>query len=649
MSIVRLPSVQVDIVREDHLDATQGVALSLLSEPFNITDLGVLTVIVDGGAPQPIVFNVADFSDIAAATMAEVLLVVGGTLAGAFPQDQGGRLAIVSNTFGSTSSIEITTEPPRNAPTPGDSFQYVAGPHFGVDATGGVFLVNAVPEDGELSVETTASIEFEITDTAGVAPAPAQFQIEVNGVLAYDGPGAGFQPGFGGSFLLVDAATRHVTVTPAIMWDSDAVIVVRVIIGTPAFDETYSFRVDDTTAPGIASIISQDINRIRLTFTDDVLQVDPFGAGDALNPANYFFIATTIPGAAVVPVRVDTVNSRSVDITTDIPLTFGSGYNLTVLGVFDTDENVFVTAPANALDFDAFTPPYPPTRRFYLSEMLPVMNFSEDATGDLRRFVAVIQEVTNLLLYDADRWVGILDSELIPEDMLDAALASLGDPFGRFDLTASQKRQLLDLLVAIYKLKGTGQGIIAVILFFLGIDVAINTFNGEGWELAGESTDRVIVFVDAATPAIGVLFEEVPMYFADQLTVELNGVIVAQQISNTRTSLIGDELNSDLYGDGWPPAILGPDQAGLYSFEVISGVNLTRAQAEGIVFLANYMKPAHTHLLRIIQPNAPDFDTRGLGVPVVGIDSGNVFIDHVELGLSNLGSLGLSAGNFTLH
>jgi phage tail-like protein len=57
----------------------------------------------------------------------------------------------------------------------------------------------------------------------------------------------------------------------------------------------------------------------------------------------------------------------------------------------------------------------------------------------------------------------------------------------------------------------------------------------------------------------------------------------------------------------------------LYSFVIDSPVALTPEQYERIVFIANYMKPAHTHLIEVVEPGA------------------TVDPDHVELGLSRLG------------
>jgi len=57
----------------------------------------------------------------------------------------------------------------------------------------------------------------------------------------------------------------------------------------------------------------------------------------------------------------------------------------------------------------------------------------------------------------------------------------------------------------------------------------------------------------------------------------------------------------------------------LYSFKIVSPIALTEEQRKRITDIANYMKPAHTHLIEIEEPEVP------------------LVIDDWELGLSELG------------
>jgi hypothetical protein len=167
-------------------------------------------------------------------------------------------------------------------------------------------------------------------------------------------------------------------------------------------------------------------------------------------------------------------------------------------------------------------------------------------------------------------------------------LYSLGNPFAEFDLSEIDKRRLIQVLVSIYKLKGTARGIIDVIRFFLGIEVTVEVLNDfDAWELTEEGAD----------------------------------------------ASVGNELSDD-NSDAPDAAELGPNEAGIYSFVINSpSVILTDEQRSRITSIAELMKPGHTHLIRITDPTP------------------EVPIDHVELGLSELGSSvgGEWAGSFILH
>ncbi len=72
--LVQLPSVQIDNVREDRGDATQGTVLSSNAQPYALTTSQTLIVAVDGGSGQTVTFYTVDFDDIAAAVIPAVLL-----------------------------------------------------------------------------------------------------------------------------------------------------------------------------------------------------------------------------------------------------------------------------------------------------------------------------------------------------------------------------------------------------------------------------------------------------------------------------------------------------------------------------------------------------------------------------------------------
>lgn len=181
------------------------------------------------------------------------------------------------------------------------------------------------------------------------------------------------------------------------------------------------------------------------------------------------------------------------------------------------------------------------------------------ARGDFQLWIECLQEPLELLLCLLDHFTDLADPDLAPEYAVDAMLVDLGNQF-KFVLSLDEKKKLVKTLLPIYQQKGTDVGIENVINFFMGLEVDVVSLNApsEIWEL---------------------------------------GV---------------DELGFDTY--------LGPsDLYLLYSFKIVSLVELTPQQIQWIIDIANYMKPAHTHLLVIETPEDP------------------IFIDDWELGLSELG------------
>lgn len=188
---------------------------------------------------------------------------------------------------------------------------------------------------------------------------------------------------------------------------------------------------------------------------------------------------------------------------------------------------------------------------------LPELNRREDQTGDLRRFLSCLQEVTDLLLHDIDRFTDFLDPDLAPDPVLDLMLGELGNPFA-FDLSVVDKRRLLNVLVAMYREKGTARGITNAIRFFLGLEVQITAYAGEALTL-GES----------------------------------------------------------LLGEDW---VLGPSSSfAALAFEVASPRVLAAEERRRLRQIVDYLKPAHTHFARLVEPVPPEV------------------VDHVELGISELG------------
>lgn len=585
---VIVPSVQLDLVREDLGNATQGTVAAGSSEPYALSNGQTLTVAVDGGGPQTVTFLAVDFDDISQATAAEVAAILNGGsgLTGATADGSGGTLSISTDTYGSGGSIQVTGGT-ANAVL---GFSTSAVP--GTDYTAVVQPINRIPEDGEVLVPRDSNVEIELHDSGGTAPATGGVVVYINGVTAYDGGAGGFQAGYSGSTSNPDAATLRIVVNPSADFSSDITVTVRVTESVSSLDTTYSFTTADETAPTVLSAEARDKAVVRLAFDEPVRQIAASNSDDALNPSNYTFTGQSVPYVAVTPVSVATVDASTVDITLDVELGFGVDYLITVQNVADIVGNV-ITAPNNTASFTALVAEGPLGRRFRYLELLPQVNRTEDQTGELALWAACIQDVIWLLLGEIDRWATILDPDTAPEDFVDAMLADLGNPFQFVDLSLSDKRRLLRVLVDIYKAKGTEQGIIAVVLFLLGLTITITVFNGLGWELAAADSPTL----DGQNPPAGP----------------------------------GDELSSTTTEPA-DAAELGPGERRLlYTFNVVSPIALTAEQRSRIEDIVDLMKPAHTHLGRIIEPDTAEV------------------IDHVELGLSELGQTGGPSGTWQLH
>jgi len=87
--------------------ATAGTRIGNVAETYAITDAWHLDIKVDGGATQVVTFNTADFGDIGAAELAEVVTLVNADTTGLVASPSGGFLLLTSDTKGTGSSIQI--------------------------------------------------------------------------------------------------------------------------------------------------------------------------------------------------------------------------------------------------------------------------------------------------------------------------------------------------------------------------------------------------------------------------------------------------------------------------------------------------------------------------------------------------------------
>lgn len=687
MSSEQLPSVRVDDVRIDHGNATRGSVTCDNDELYALADGDTLLVAVDGGGAQTITFNAVDFDDIAQATAQEVVdVIVNGLVGGAAVVD-GLAVTVYTDTYGATGSIQVTGGTANTA----SKLNFATSLQSGQDATG-LLLVNRIPEPGETGYQVDDVVQLNIVSATGAAVALAEIDVYLDAALAYAGGGGGFQAGFTGPSSAVsspDAATRRIVIDPTLDLSPSTEVTVRVVVGTPAFDESYTFTTEDTVSPEISTILATSKKTVRVTFNEAMRATDATASDDVLNPDNWTLTRNppvNTPAVSVEVVSVAEVDSSTFDLTTDIELTFGIEYLLTLVNATDLSGNV-ISATATDLPFDAFVPDFPEGRDFELWTMIPEVNRSEDDTGDLARTIAVFQEVVNVLLSEMDEFPNILDPDFAPEPFLDAMLLDLGNPFDFVELEEIDKRRLIQTLVPIYQLKGTGKGIIDTIQFLLGITVTLNVFNtGAFWVLGSSDVTQarlvssnaetfalvdgqtLIIRLDDVDPNHTVTFNTADFAaigaataqeVADVITADVPGVtagavpdgtVIIQRDDRgvgTAVQVMGGTANPALgfsttavRGSGTEhsdvsalgdTSVLGPGTSRQrYTYEIISPIALTSDQRDKIEQIATYMHPAHCHLLRIVEPTT------------------DVPIDHLELGASELGG-SAGPGTWTLH
>jgi phage tail-like protein len=545
-----------------------------------------------------------------------------------------------------------------------------------IAGSGAPFISNEVPTAGQgegvagpAPLDTTA-IDFDLFGL-GSHINLGSIAVTINGTPAI--VGGAIQSGFHGS-IGASAEITHVTIAPNISFASNSIVTVSVSaanLSPHTNTRTWTFQVADTTAPVMSSIQALATRQLRITWSKVVDADDPVGPHDALNPALYYvqavqpenltpvvtggpvgpLIYSPAPYITVVSVAVVPSESSSVvDIFTSDELTPGITYLVTEVGVADLAGNFETSVTATT----SFVPPVPVGRALNLYRLMPLMNRQEDVTQDLLRFLNCLQEPTGLLLHDVDTWTNIFNFNLADDAFLSAILADLGNPFP-FVLSTESKRQLIAILVAIYKQKGTAIGIINAVRFFLGLTITIGTYDSSGEWILGESIlgEDPISFPagnNASITRIGLTtqysvtgltgidpsFTETTIKFEGAANLNFDTTVAIATVtgptsltfflaggyaSDTNNGFISWQVTDDA-SIFTGSAVLGPGGSyALYAFTIISSIALTAAQEEQIEFIANYMKPAHTHLIGIVVPTSPPtYDPVELGISELGED-----------------------------
>jgi phage tail-like protein len=308
--------------------------------------------------------------------------------------------------------------------------------------------------------------------------------------------------------------------------------------------------------PHLVGAQARSLRTVLVSFDGPVRQAGDGDPKDALTPSNYSLVPLTTPAMPVEVAAIAPVSPSAVTLSLDADLSPRATYAVVARALCDLDGNL--VAPGS-VSFSGFAPNAPAARRFEIYQLFPRMNRDEDE-GDLERLTSVLQDVTDLLLADVDRFPMILDPDLAPQPFLGRMLQDLGNPFP-FDLTDLEQRRLLSILVPLYREKGTEQGVRDALRFFLGIEAqAIDAYH-ESTLVLGES----------------------------------------------------------LLGVNWE---LGPsDEFDLYAFDVVVSRALTDAERQRIRLLVNYLKPAHTHFVNLREPVIPaPYDPVELGLSHLGVD-----------------------------
>jgi phage tail-like protein len=327
--------------------------------------------------------------------------------------------------------------------------------------------------------------------------------------------------------------------------------------------------------PNVSSAVARELRVVRVTFSGALADLSA-GTNGALNPANWSFAGEAsgvLPAAEVFCSAVAQVTSSVLDVTADAEFSPGRTYLVTAKPAA-TGGITGVAAPLNVGGFIGVTPAAPADRDFSVPDMIPQINFREDETQDLIKFVNVLDETIQIALSSVDRWTDILDYDTAPENFVDLMLQDLGYPFA-IALSLIDKRRLLSVLVTMYKQKGTAIGLKNAIRFFVGYesDIVVQPLEEWGWILGESQLDYDAVLGGDA-------FYSAAIYGTD----------------------VGTLFEAD---------------ATRYDFIVKVGtpnaVALTAEEDKKVRAVVEYMKPVHTHMVALVACLPPPATVSAIG------------------------------------
>lgn len=412
---------------------------------------------------------------------------------------------------------------------------------------GDLFLANRLPYPNQIAIPATnPSLRFSLINTSLSSTNMATVEVLINGRVAFQN-GVFVAPFDGPLSAFVDPSGPSLR-------DVDFVVDLTGI-APPSSEEPVTVLVNAQTNIG-AELTDQYTYITADTVPPSLTSVAPIdllhalvtfsepvkmsGAGSALDPSSYTVVSASAPAVPLAVMAVETVGTSTVLITFNQAQTMGAHYILQAEGVEDLQGNEINDI---TVEWVGYRPPQPAGRRFRLWDFITNFHKAADVSRDLRKVILCFQDISDHLLALIDEWPSVWDVDRAPEPLLDVILEELGNPF-QFSMDLGMKRRLVGLLVTVYRQKGTAVGIINVVRFFLGLDISITPVNiRENFWLVGFNYLGVNTFV---APGKG--------------------------------------------DPAW------------YSFWIDSPILLTDAQREQILSIADYMKPAHEHVLGIREP-----------------------------------------------
>jgi len=226
---------------------------------------------------------------------------------------------------------------------------------------------------------------------------------------------------------------------------------------------------------------------------------------------------------------------RYVHVHFQDDLTPAVEYILEITRIEDTSDN-----PIGSLyPFTSWTPGLVPGRSFALWDMIPEMNKREDKTQELERFIRSCDEPAQVMLADVDQFGLLLEPMRTKDEVVDVLLEHLGNPLAFVrGLSLQKKRELIPLLIPMFKKRGIDAGIEDSVAFFLGKTVVVTPFD-----------------IPATTWTLGV-----------------------------------SQLNYNTY--------VGPSRSRVrYSFYIDHSEALSSVEMERIREIVEFVRPAHTHFI----------------------------------------------------